>query len=172
MKVCIKYQWHFVMLIFILLTGTACSSKSSCTQKRTMNDIEYSVSCISNENIKEQYNVDSTLQFANLSRFIFTITSTESNNEFKSWFQPKRHNDLLFYVNNEIANDLNIFIGQDIYKPVLVHFESSNKISNKLTFLVAFEPLKTNITNFTFEYNDHLFNNGKIKFNYNTQALI
>lgn len=160
------------MLFFILVTGTACTSKSSSTQKRTMNDIEYSVSCISNENFKEQNEGDSSLQFANLSRFILTITSSDSNNEFKSWFQPKKYQNLLFYVNNEIANDLNIYIGQDIYKPVLVHFESSDKISNKLTFLVAFELLKTDTTNFTFEYNDHLFNNGKIKFSYNTQALI
>ena len=47
--------------------------------------------------------------------------------------------DLLYYFSYRLENDLLLKVDQDVYKPILFHYERSYSVRNAETFLIGFE---------------------------------
>lgn len=113
------------------------------------------------------------IEQADLLYYRFIISENDkAAKQITELYQQSNYNKLLYYINKNIQSDFKAIINEKETDPVQVYFESNNRITQKLVFLLAFEKPVENSGNLTVEFNDNIFNNGKIKFNYDIKELI
>ncbi len=158
-----------VFILLLSICSLSCSKDSDVLNKqKTINNITYRLNYLPDYAFKS-LSLDS-VELADLLYYKFTISEEKNQNQIQNLFTQSNYNKLLSYINSNIQND---FIKQgsvNEFHPVQVFFESNNRISNKLVFLVAFEK-ETKTEETTIVFNDNIFNNGILKFNYKTPDL-
>lgn len=168
MKVLNKIFFYFGIILFF------CSCKNnenSFMRTKTINNISYNLQfCPKEENKKKS---DDFIELADL--FYYKLTISEENKasqKIAELYLQSNYNKLLYYVNQNIQSDFKTIVNKKELTPVQVYFESNNRITQKLVFLLAFEKPLEKDGDLTVEFNDNIFNNGKIKFKYDIKELI
>lgn len=164
----IKNFFYFFGIFFILSCTT---NKSEFEQAKTINHISYTL-CYNSKNDNKSSDKDS-LEPADLLYYKLTISDEEKeSNKISELYLQSNYNKLLYYINKNIEFDFKTILNGKEYNPVLVYFESNNRMTKKLVFMLAFEKPKEIDGDLIVEFNDNIFNNGKIKFKYNLKELI
>jgi hypothetical protein len=159
--------------ILVYITGliVACSGNGkdgSHVKTRTINNIKYVLEYMPAEAFK---NDADSIKIADLAYYKLTISEEKNSGKIEELFSQSNYNKLLYYVNKGLQNDFKSVYGDTEISPVQVHFENNMRLTQKMTFLVAFEKFEKNTDNILVEYNDNVFNNGPIKFSYKTKDL-
>lgn len=158
-----------VLASFIFLLSCNKENDNSLTKEKEIEGIAYKVDYL--PNYKDQaYSIDS-IKLADLDYYKFTIQELKGSERVRKLFSPKNYNNLLYYVNKNIESDFKIIYNEKEITPVQVYFESNNRLADKITFLVAFEKNTTSCEEIGIVFNDNIFNNGLIKFNYKISDL-
>lgn len=163
----IKLFFYFV-LIFLF---SCKSDETGLLQTKTINNISYTLSYTTKEESKNKST--NSLEPADLFYYKLTISEEEKkSHKITDLYLQSNYNKLLYYINKNIQNDFKTIIKEKECVPVLVYFESNNRMTKKLVFMLAFEKPIEKEGDLIVEYNDNIFNNGKIKFKYNIKDLI
>ena len=150
------------LLASILFYG--CGKSDSLKKEKVIDNIKYQVEYFDMHTLKSNVQ-DSLYKMEDLHYYRISISEDKKEGRMKDLFKAGNYNKLLSYVNERINKDFKQFAGTDETFPVMVHFEPNYKITNTLVFMVAFEKVK-GINDLTMEFNDNIFNNGTVKFNY------
>lgn len=156
-----------------LLLSVLCAFLFSCHQgesgrhrSRTVDEINYDLVQIPASELGQKKD-----NIADLMYYRLTISESGKKERIRKMLTPSNYNKLLFYVNNQISNDLETSDGHSSLLPVQVYFESQAKLSGKLVFMLAFEKFSETADNITVEFRDNIFNNGPVKFNYHSEDI-
>lgn len=160
------------MVLYTLVAFLLFSCKggvNDLTKTKTVNDVVYNLSFCP----REMMTSDTSIEAADLFYYRFVISETDKQaKRISELYLQSNYNKLLFYINQNIQGDFKTFINNKEQNPVQVYFESNNRITQKLVFLLAFEKPIEQDGDLTVEFNDNIFNNGKIKFKYDLKELI
>lgn len=158
-----------VIFFISIITVVSCKqNRNELEQVKKINNICYTLRYISKEE-----NKNGVIEPADLFYYKLTISEEEkTTHKISELYLQTNYNRLLYYINSNIKNDFKIIKNEKENYPVQVYFESNNRISNKLIFMIAFEKPIEHEGDFIVEFNDNIFNNGKIKFKYNIEELI
>lgn len=83
-------------------------------------------------------------------------------------FDKQIYASVLKYANTELRNDLKLIQNGDTLICSVVHLESANSLQPVIRLSLGFTDLDPLNKNYTLVYNDRMFQNGPIKFNYSS----
>lgn len=158
------------------------SEASGLLVVKTLNNIQYSLRCQTPEQqclSANKLTIKSQKDFENLMddykgrlNFILIIEDKngESNQVKKVIFNKEAYGNILGYANSELGKDISLVTEKEILQCSLVHLEPANSIQPVLRLAVLFSGITQTNNEVTFVFDDNIFNNGPIKFNY-TQKI-
>lgn len=158
-----------ILLSLGLLSCHDSSNKDFSTKSKVIADLKYELTYMPKKGMEVQ-DKDS-IKIADLAYYKLTITDESKQGKIADFYRPSNYNKLLFYINKNIQGDFTSQYDEKEISPIQVYFENSNKINQKLVFLLAFEKFSPQCENVLIQFNDNIFNNGLIKFNYKTKDL-
>ena len=112
-----------------------------------------------------------SIKVADLAYYKLTICEEKSSGKLAGLFNRSTYDQFLFYVNKNLEKDFISLYDQKEIRPVQVYFETNNQMTNKLVFMLAFEKIPNETEDVVVEFNDNIFKNGLVKFNYKTKDL-
>lgn len=160
----------FLLLCFSVLFSFCKESNVDSKQVRTVNEIVYSLEFYTKAQLEK---IDKEIEQADLLYYKLVISENDkASMRIAELYQQKNYNQLLYYVNQNIQGDFKIIVNGKVSNPVQVFFENNNRITKRLVFLIAFEKPVDQTGDAVVEFDDNIFNNGKIKFKYDLKELI
>ena len=166
-----KSTWaiRYLLVLTGFIVFAACSDKKErLTETKVIDNICYRIDFLP-DYAKRSIQHDS-VELADLDYYRFSISEEKINGKIADLFKPSNYNKLLYYLNRNIESDFKSIRGTDELAPVQVFFESNNRISNKIIFLLAFEKNRKSKESIIV-FNDNIFDNGFINFKYDTSDL-
>ncbi|MGZ3884335.1 MAG: hypothetical protein ACXVP0_16485 [Bacteroidia bacterium] len=143
----------------------SCSQSEKGSQRvKVVDDIKYELTHIPKAALRDT--AAGSPDVADLVYYKLIISEHGRRGRINRLFSPSNYNKLLFYINKSIAGDFSSSAGKAELAPVQVYFENNTKIEGKLVFMLAFEKFSEDAGNFTVQFNDNIFNNGPVRFNY------
>lgn len=112
--------------------------------------------------------------YGEMTYFNFRLEVIDGNGELLKYKlqSPEQYDARIKYMSFEIQNDLCLVQGNDTLLPGLFQFERIFEVAPYTTVMFAFDNKKFNPKEeFTVIYNDKLFENGYVKFNYRDKQL-
>lgn len=105
--------------------------------------------------------------------FVMLIEDSENTGSIVKQvvFNTDQYGTLLEYANSNLKNDFMLVRRKDTLFCSLIHMEAANSLQPVVRISFAFEGAGSNDDEFTLIYNDHLFNNGPLKFIYSKETL-
>ncbi|MBP7809088.1 MAG: hypothetical protein KA163_07340 [Bacteroidia bacterium] len=151
-------------------------------KSKSINKIKYKLRLITPEIMvlnSEKINSESAFKerlknYEGQVQFNFIIEDDNSENGSlvkETIINPKVYSEILHYANTEMTNDLFVIINGDTINCTIMHLEPANSIQPVLRFSVGLSDIKNKIEECTFCFNDNIFNNGLIKFNYSSSTF-
>lgn len=114
------------------------------------------------------------LQYENLHYMTLSIKNKTWNSELLKFNagSPEEYSERINYYSFRCQNDLYFIEDKDTLKGAFVNFERAFDISPVLNITIAFErKRKGPYHDLSFVYDDKIFNNGKIKFELNSELI-
>ena len=102
--------------------------------------------------------------------FVFLIEDASKNvGKVKSAvFNKQLYATILEYANTDLKKDLRLIQNGDTLYCAAIHLESANSLQPVIRLSLGFTNLDPNNKNYTLVFNDNIFNNGPLKFNYSS----
>lgn len=112
-------------------------------------------------------------EFDDKMEFIFVIEDPDRNSQrVKSTvFDKARYSSILSYANSELRNDFMLMTERDTLYCSLAHLEAANSVQPLLRLVIGFQSIHPLDKEFTLVYDDHIFNNGPVKFHYPKRVM-
>lgn len=192
-------NYRTILICFVILSFlSSCSSKKEMDREeylrymnskdcgllvtKSLKGICYELKCIMPEQQCLRFNrnsIQSKEQFNQLLNeykdklsFIMVIKDDEGSSVVRSAvFDKETYGNILGYANTELQKDFSLegFESQNIC--AMAHIESSNSVQPVLRLVLAFGSVSKMEHGFTVVYNDNIFNNGPIKFNFSESTI-
>lgn len=153
------------------------SEKSELIKEKRINNIKYKlrlitpeVMVLNNEKAVNESDFKEKLK-KHEGQLSFNLIIEDDHSEkgspvMETIINPKTYSEILEYANTEMINDVFLIVDNDTVNCAILHLEPANSIQPVLRFSVGLADLGNKIKECTFCFNDNLFNNGWIKFNY------
>jgi hypothetical protein len=154
-----------LVILLILFCFVSCGTRDAALMRtKTMNGIKYELHYVPKESFQDP-------AIADLAYYKLVISEETHNGKINELFKQQNYNKLLYYINSSLNKDLAGYYDNQQSKLVQVYFESNNRMSKSLVFMLAFEKSKNSDKTFSFAFNDNIFNNGPIKLQYDLKDL-
>jgi hypothetical protein len=187
-------------IIYLLLTAVivSCSSKkemdreaylsylnsdeSGLIMKKTFSGITYKLKCLTPEQLCLRFNGRKTIsrteydsqvkEYSEQLSFVMLLQDEKGGSKVRDLvFNKGSYGEALNYANSEMNKHIQLETTPGIIESGLVHLESANSLQPVLRISISFSGIKNMEDGFTLIFNDNIFNNGPIKFNYSKQVL-
>lgn len=163
-----RYITVFLLIVFISSCRIG-NNDDVFVKSKIINDVKYELHRVP-KSVFETSDKDS-IYAADLAYYKLIISGSTGNSKIDEMYKQSNYNKLLYYVNSGMAEDLISYYDNKESKPVQVYFETNNRMSKKMVFLLAYEKQKESDKTFLFSFNDKIFNNGPVKFQFNLEDL-
>lgn len=160
------------------------SEKSNLIVENILNNVSYTAKlqtpefiAISNsgDKIKNQSDfINEIKYYKNKLNFIFLISDqkNQGNKVKEVLFNKEEYSSFLAYANTDLKNDFKLLNGNDTLFCAMVHMEAANSVAPTIRLTIGFSAIDTNrIKEYTLVFNDNLFRNGPLKFQYSEEAF-
>lgn len=157
------------------------SEESGLVKVQNINGIEYTLKCmvpqqqclLFNRNNKETINMDTLLsEYRDKLHFVLRIRDQkDAYTAVRSVvFNKEMYGTLMGYANSDMNRDFTVESESGNSMCGLLHLESANSVQPELRMALSFSEVSTN-DEITLVFNDHIFNNGPIRFNYSKNTF-
>ncbi len=195
----IKLKNKIFFVIVTVMFCLSCSKNKELNQKeylnflnsedsdllvvKTLNNIQYTLRCQTPEQqclsanksiIKSQEDFENLMKdYKDRLNFILIIEDKKggSNEVKQAVFNKESYGNILGYANSELGKDISLVTEKEILPCSLVHLEPANSIQPVLRLAVLFSGIKQTNNEVTFVFDDNIFKNGPIKFNYSQKTF-
>lgn len=134
---------------------------------------EYMALSHSREHLNKNEVMESLKNYNHQVSFVFVIEDSDKNQgRVKSTvFNAEGYGNILGYANTDLKNDFMLVREHDTLYCNLVHLEPANSLQPVIRLSLAFNLPSSAEKGFTFLFNDNIFNNGPLKFNYSKRTI-
>lgn len=160
-------------------------SNNGLMQKKEVSEIEYKLSYLPSQSMafielrNEQYDMDKfnqvTSYYSEMLYFNFKMILKDNTGEFLKYRlqSPQQYDERVKYISFDMQNDFYIVQKGDTLRPGLYQYERVYEVAPLATIMMAFDKKKLDLAEeFTFVYNDKLFNKGFVKYLFTRKQLI
>jgi hypothetical protein len=118
------------------------------------------------------YEAEKSKHAGELNFILIIEDDADSDNRVKTnVYNDNLYREFLAYANTSLANDFYLLVGKESIRCSMVHLEPANSIRPVIRIGISFSQVSLNGNECTLVFDDNLFNNGKLKFNYSEETV-
>jgi hypothetical protein len=158
------------------------SEESGLLVTKTLNGITYQLKCLLPEQQCLQFNkstINSQKDFDQMineynGKLSFILLIKDENGSGvvkKTVFSQTKYAEVVEYANTDQPKDIILETDQSELQCSMLHLESSNSVQPILRMILSFGKVENPYSGFTIIFNDNVFGNGPVKFNFSKNLL-